>query len=204
MIIKGKIITFVGLDGSGKSTQIEMLHEYLKNRGAKSVVSLMKQFVRLSNKELLEFLHENKLRIHNPTELEIIRSALAMKNKVLYELMDYVEQGVNVITDRYLETNFIFAKQLNAKCEVISMICNSVMDLPDIQFFIDVPPEICYKRIINRNENIKPHETLENLNIAYEYYQNRVLEKFYVPINGNQPVEKVHFDIRNRILDLID
>lgn len=199
MCKKGKIITFVGLDGSGKSTQAGMLRDLLDREGRSASLIMMKEFERLKNRELLEFLHKYGLRIRDGVEMEIVRSALAMRKRAKNELLPLTEKGETVITDRYLETAFVFARQLGVSSDILTLACEDVMGLPDHQFFIDVPPEVCSERIHLRNREIKPHETDENLRIAYRFYREQVEKGVYIPVNGLGDICSVHMEILEKL-----
>jgi dTMP kinase len=71
---------------------------------------------------------------------------------------------------------------------------------PDINVFIDVPPEVCMQRIISNREVPELFETTENLrSVRSKYFE--AFEKFkdlerIAIIDGNRPVDVIASDIR--------
>lgn len=193
--MKGKIFTFIGLDGAGKSTQAFLLEKWLKEKGYLVENTRMKDFQKISNKELIMYIRENGLKISNGNEMEILRSALSMRKKVKDEMLDCVFDGKIIITDRFLETNYIFARILDLEASFLDSICKDIIDMVDIQFFINVPPELCYNRILKREQMVKFHESIENLNCAYKYYLENAPKKNCIIIDGNRSREEIHKDI---------
>jgi len=203
-LTRGKMITFVGLDGSGKSTQADMLCKRLLNMKYAASVVLMKEFQKIKNKELLSFLRSNNLEVSNGNKIEIIRSALSMRKKIIEELMNIIARNEIIIMDRYVETNYVFARQLGVSSDYLDQICDDLQSIPDVQFFINVPPEICFERIQQRIREIKPHESMKNLCIANEFYHEKVRSRLYVEIDGNRNTEAVHNDICQTVRSLTD
>ncbi|PJE57923.1 MAG: dTMP kinase, partial [Candidatus Portnoybacteria bacterium CG10_big_fil_rev_8_21_14_0_10_36_7] len=93
--MKGKFITIDGIDGSGKTTQAEMLSKYLKGNGIKSIVT----------KEPTSGKIGSLLRNHYlKTDFPLIDSFLFSADREEHlktEVIPTMEKGTYIISDRY-------------------------------------------------------------------------------------------------------
>ena len=79
--------------------------------------------------------------------------------------------------------------------------------MPNITFFIDVKPEICFKRIKDNNREMDRLD-LENMdfhNMVYEGYKKvaKMYPEIIVSIDGDRTVEEIIEDIKKRIDKLL-
>jgi dTMP kinase len=77
---------------------------------------------------------------------------------------------------------------------------------PDINIFIDVPPEICMQRLTNR-KMMELYETLENLNNVREKYMEAFeklndRENIFI-VNGNKSFDAITSDIWNKLESML-
>ena len=145
---KGKLITFCGLDGCGKTTMLDKL-----------VADLKKEYTVFQTKQPTDFVRKS----------DIFRTYMDCPNHSAY---DYRSLSLLAASDRIQHTNKVIAKQLEEGNIVISdryfysclanliargykndrwiyEIAESIIQ-PDIAFFLDVPVEIAVKRVRTR------------------------------------------------------
>jgi len=198
--LRGKLICFTGLDGSGKSTQIALLHKWLLDRNIDSLIIPfgMKEYKNKYRKSV-NFIKANNLEL-TPEEFELIKSAFHIQFNIEEDIKPEIEKGRVAILDRYVETLYSSAYLFGVSESIIdAIIKNSVVE-PDLNIFIDVPAEKCHERILERNEEIKLHESLENLIRIRQYYL-KTRDKFSLSfIDGDKPRSEVF----NQILALVE
>src|SRR5690606_16491565 len=108
--------------------------------------------------------------------------------------------GYTVITDRYYFSSYAYHGVHTDMNWVIASnkMCTQILR-PDINIFIDVPPEICMKRISENRGSVELYETLDNLNKVNEKYleafDNLWHEEVIVVVNGNREIELIADDI---------
>lgn len=140
-------ISFEGIDGSGKSTQLVMLREWLEAKGL-SVITVREPGATLLSESIREILLCTKQSI-TPTA-ELLLFSAARTQLVEKVIMPALEQGTFVLCDRFVDSTTAYqgyGRQLD-QSHVIA--CNTIATLgvmPSITFFIDVPFEQAQQRM---------------------------------------------------------
>lgn len=188
---KGLFIAFEGLDGSGLSTQVDLLNKYLNKQGYECFATkeptnniigglirgLLTHIWKASN-ECSQLLFTADRALH--LEKEIIP---ALKKKKI------------MITDRYFFSTIAFGS-LNIRDLDWLVSLNQHFILPDIIFLIKVPPKECVKRIKSSRFSKELFEEEEKLKKIWRTY-NKLAKIFpnICVIDGNRDKEKVFNDI---------
>lgn len=188
----GKFITFEGLDGSGQSTQVELLEKFLNEKGLSAVKTKEPTLNSKVGKELREILDRQK-----EASFQKLQELFAEDRKEHLEnfIIPNLKKGINVICDRYFFTAFAFGSinlDLNWLIEI-----NDDFLMPDVAFFLDVRPETCLRRIEERNKKKTLFENREKLEKAYQNFKE-IVKKFssLKSINGEKPIKEVFEEIK--------
>ncbi|MCX6789087.1 MAG: dTMP kinase [Candidatus Gribaldobacteria bacterium] len=197
---KGKFIVFDALDGSGQSTQIEFLGNFLQEKGYDVLItkeptkeSEFGQKIRriLQKKEKVSPADLQKLFVEDRKwHLEqIILPHLEKDNSV-------------VISDRYFLSTLCFGRA-DGLDENWLWEMNKDFLMPDFIIFLDVKPEVCVSRIEKRGEGQDLFEVKEKLEKAYNHYIY-ILEKFkkmtnVLIIDGVGSAQEVFQEIKNKL-----
>lgn len=196
---KNFFIAFEGLDGSGKSTQIKPLAENLKAKGfnvyttAEPTNNRIGLMIKDIFKHKMEADHRTIAALYAADRLEHV---LNKTDGILKKL----KEGYTVITDRYYFSSYAYHGTHMDMDWVIEM--NSlVADLlrPDLNVFIDVPIDVCVKRL-NQGRNLTElYEDEENLNhVRKKYFEafEKLKERENVFIaDGDRPADLISQDI---------
>lgn len=144
----GKLITFCGLDGCGKTTMIQRLMKELEGSNKVILTKQPTDFVRQS-KIFRAYMDEPD---HNEFEYRSL-SLLAASDRVQHVnkfIEPQIKKGNIVLSDRYY---YSCLANLNARGysedRWIYEIAESIIK-PDIAFFFDVPVETAIKRVRSR------------------------------------------------------
>lgn len=156
---KAKIIAFCGIDGSGKSTQLKLVHDYL-SKSAKVLIAKL-------DYSPLNKMGDNKfidLALKGYSGLRIISYYYDLQH-VQANNYDYI------LCDRHLLCYLAYAYAYDIPHLDIVRDLLFMVDDPDLTFYFDVPVEISLDRISrrsfrDRNENI---QTLSKAKEGYEY-----------------------------------
>jgi len=149
--LSGKLITFCGLDGCGKTTQINKLEEWLTNEGYK--VFLTKQptdYVRKSEifRNFADSPDNSKFE-YRALSLFCAADRLQHTRKVI---RDKLEKGYIVICDRYFYSCLANLIARGYTDDVwIYEIAKSIIK-PDVSFFLSLPVEKAIGRVRRRPE----------------------------------------------------
>jgi len=194
---RGQFIVFEGIDGSGKSTQSQMLSDYLVSKGRK--VHMTRQpsdrFVGKAIREVLE-----KRQVVPPQSLAAMFLA-DRYDHILGEggILSYLESGVDVICDRYFWSSFAY-HGLDMEIPFVIDLHKEIFELlmPDITFFIDLQPADAIARIAKRSAQrdlFEKESLLTTIRQNYTFAFEQIADAKIVKIDGNQSVEKVHGDL---------
>ena len=158
---KGKFITFEGIEGSGKSTQIKLLKNYIEKK-LKKKVFLTREPGGTSISEKIRKLIINDLKDnHNPyAELYLIFAARALHFDVIKKKID---KGYFVLCDRYIDSTIAY-QHYNGSIDLnlIKIIQSKIHSnkLPNITFLLDINPQISKQRLLKRGKKLDRFDKL--------------------------------------------
>ncbi|MDP2892216.1 MAG: dTMP kinase [Bacillota bacterium] len=145
--MKGLFITFEGLDGSGKSTQIKKLCDYLAGKGSDALLTREPGGCPVS-----ERIREIILNRGNPMDAvtEALLYAAARAEHVKEVIRPALEAGKTVISDRYVDSSIAYQGYgRGLGYEKVMQINGHAIDglWPDITFYLKIPLDMVLKRI---------------------------------------------------------
>jgi len=198
-------ITFEGIDFCGKSTQVEILKEYLIKNNKN--VHLIREPGGTEISEKIRDVLLDKKNNAMVMETEIFLFSASRAQLVREVIRPYLRKGFYVISDRFHDSSTAyqgFGRGLPV--ETIIKINNLAIGdtIPDLTFFIDIPIEVSIKR-----KNKKTHNDLDRIEISDNSFFERVrngylelarTEKRFRVLDGTRSIEQVSEQIVNEIL----
>jgi dTMP kinase len=199
----GIFISFEGGEGSGKSTQTQMLKEYLESIGEIVVLTREPGGTALGI-QLREILLDNKTGNISP-RAEALMYAADRANHVYSVIKPALDKGDVVITDRYLDSSIAYqgAGRVLQPSEVarISRWATETLT-PTLTFIMDLPAEVGLSRLGStdrlESEPLAFHERVrqEFLNLA-----NVDPERYFV-VDATQSKDAIQSQIVERIVQI--
>ena len=201
----GKFITFEGIDGSGKSTQLAMLAAELRGRGHDVVTSREP-----GGTPLGEALRAAFLETTGPVApmAELLAFAADRAQHVEHLIKPEVAAGKIVISDRYADATFAYqgAGRGFTEDQVNSVIALATGGLkPDLTLFFDITPEEAIRRMSRRPDakrNRMDDETEEfytRVRGAYLGIAEREPERFIV-VEASRAIDDIHRTVMETVL----
>lgn len=150
---KGKFITIDGVEGAGKSTQIQFICDYLADKGIDVVLTREPGGTELGEKIRNLLLSKETGKMHADTELMLMFAARCehVRNKIIPEL----EQGKWVLSDRFTDSSYAYqGGGRGLDIERIRQLDEWSMQgfAPDMTLLLDVPVELGMSRVESRGE----------------------------------------------------
>jgi dTMP kinase len=209
--LAGKLIVVEGADGSGRSTQIARLVEWLEGRGHATVQIGLKRSTLVS--EELDKAQEGNILSHRTMSLFYATDfADQLENIILPSL----RAGFMVLADRYIYT--LIARDLvRGMDEQWLKNIYGVALVPDAVFYLDVAPEELITRNFAKNYALDYWESGMDLGLSSDMfdsflkYQSRMAAHFkelqstygFTIVNGNQSVDAINAELRKNIERLL-
>lgn len=187
-------ICMSGLDGSGKTTQCRLLYKYLLQKNPIYYTFGNTKDNNHVNRAMISYVKKTNFTLNN-NQKHLIKSAYHMYFDIKQLTDDTIYQDRIVIMDRYVETIYAHAQFYGLGPGIIRDIFEDIYIRPDYYLFLDIDPEICYKRILQRGEAIGTHEELHNLIKLNEFYKDIVKLLGIKMIDANPPPSEVHQSI---------
>lgn len=209
--MSGKFITFEGIDGSGKSTQMRMIASELRVRGFNVLTTMEPGGTPLGRRLRAAFLETEE----NVAPLaELLLFAADRAQHVNFLIKPALADGKIVVSDRYADATFAYQgagrgfseETVN---EVIKLATDGLK--PDLTLFFDVPVEKAIARTKARSDeetqkNRMDSETLdfyERVRKAYLSIADNEPQRFVV-VDGDLPIEEVKASILKIITDFLN
>ena len=183
-----------GIDGVGKTTQIQLLAEYLEGRGFE-VVRVREPYL----EEIKRIIHSHDL--DPDVEAYLFAADRIMLQKEV--IMPALEAGKIVVGDRSPYSSLVWQVVMGVPEEVV-LALNRAIRYPDLTVVLDTPVEIALERLMRRGGSVTRYENPELMEKARARFLE-VAEKYELPvIDASRPVEEVQKEIRellNRALE---
>lgn len=194
--MEGIFITMEGPDGSGKTTQIDLLKKYLENKGYDIVIAREPGGTTIGEAIREIILNPDYKEMGHMTELLLYASARAqLVNQVIKPAL---AEGKAVICDRFVESSAVYqgigrGLGVDTVYEVNNFALGDVK--PKLTIFMDLDAEDGIKRKKKQAElDRMEQEDLSFHKRVVEGY--RQLAKLYperiVPINATLPIDEIH------------
>ena len=198
-------ISFEGIDGSGKSTQLKLLKEWLEQRGH-TVITVREPGATMLSESIREILLSNKQSITPTAELLLFNAART-------QLVDTVirpalERGDVVLCDRFADSTTAYqgyGRKLDL-AEVLS--CNTLAThgvIPSVTFFIDVPYDEAQLRMQFHPASGEPdrmeksgRDFFDRVRSGYLAIAEREPERFVI-VDGVQDRSAIHSEVIDAI-----
>jgi dTMP kinase len=205
--LTGHLIVIEGTDGSGRSTQIALLTEWLESQGfAVQTMGLRRSL--LIAKDIDGLLAQNTVTRYTLALMYATDFYDQLENRIIPAL----RSGMVVLADRYLYTLIARAIVRGIDREYVHGIYDLALR-PDITFFLNVRPEIAFVREFRKSPAISYWEAGRDMalsNDLYESfikYQTMIRKEFvalakrhnFVTFNGEGSIRAVNADLRKRI-----
>jgi dTMP kinase len=150
-VLKGAFLTFEGIEGSGKSTQVRRLAAHLAEKGVPHLVTREPGGTPLADQVRSLLLSPRDEAVFPETELLLYEAARAQH--VRGAILPALEAGKAVLCDRFHDATTAYqahARGLDAgTVEILNRFAAGGL-VPDLTLLFDLPPETGFSRIAGR------------------------------------------------------
>ena len=194
----GRMISFEGPEGSGKSTQISLLANQLQKHG-KDVVTTREPGGTEIGEQIRNIIVHNSKGDEMCAETELLLFTAARAQVVREVIAPALTEGKYVLSDRYLDSSTVYqgiARNLASGpvAEINRFAVGNVM--PDITVIVDVPPEVSMARLKQRVTDLPDRMERENIDFyhkvreGYLLLAKEMLDRVIL-VDGNKSIEEV-------------
>jgi dTMP kinase len=205
--LKGKLIVIEGPDGSGRSSQIDLIKTKLESDGHAVTTTGLKRSELIGEGILAA---KQKLPVGQKTLALFYAADFA--DRLEHHIVPSLEAGSIVIADRYIYT-LIARSTVRGINRKWSRDLFGFAIIPDQIFYLDVSPNELFHRIFQKYSALDYYEAGADMGLAddlfdsFILYQRKVaiefkkMEKIYglVPIDANRSIGEVNEDLQSRI-----
>ena len=206
--MKNRFITLEGIDGSGKSTQMQLTQEFLEQHGCHVVRTREPGGTELSEK-IRDLLLSNQLQsMHEDTELLLMFAARV--EHVQKVIKPALEQGSWVLSDRFYDATYAYqgyGRNIDlGKIDQLREFSLSGLS-PDKTFLLDISLSISQERVTQRGEKDRfENEKLDFYAKVRQGYLDLAQKNSQriCTINAEQAITEVQSEIQQQLLNFID
>ncbi len=205
----GKFIVFEGIDGSGTTTQAELLKNYLLDNNHDAITTTepssgpIGNLIREGFKKRVNFVEEEKL-----FDEQMAYLFAADRHDHIYNEVDGIKtlntKGITTISTRYFFSSLVYHVNNDEEYNFVKQL-NKKFPLPDLTIYIDNPIEVSLKRIALRAHR-DTYENEKKLIKVKQNYEKVFLEynKNLLIIDGADTIENIHQKIITRVKELYE
>jgi dTMP kinase len=174
----GKLIIVEGIDGSGKSTQLQLAKRHLEARGLKPF------FTEWNSADLVKAVTKKgkKKMTLTPMTFSLLH-ATDFAHRLAHNILPPLKAGMIVLADRYVYT--AFARDVVRGCDRAWVRrVYQFAPRPDRAFYFNVPIDVSVSRILSGRAKLKDYEAGMDLNLSTDHvesfriFQGRILQEY--------------------------
>ena len=196
--LPGKLIIVEGIDGSGKSTQLDMLRKWLISQG---------YFVAFSEWNSSPIVRRmtsrgKKKNLLTPISFSLVQAADFM-DRMERQMLPALKAGAIVLADRYIYTAYGRDVARGVHPEWIREVYSFAVQ-PTLAFYFRVPLKESLKRILGGRPTLKYYEAGLDIGLSddpyksYELFQGRILEEY------DRMIEEFNLQVIDATLPLLE
>jgi dTMP kinase len=210
-----KLITFEGIEGSGKSTQIKLVAEYLVEKNVPIIVTQEPSGTDIGRK--IGSILFNSEHYYMCAETEMFLFCAARAQHVREKILPALEQNKVVLCDRFSDATYAYqGAGRGLDHEFIKLINDySALHLkPDLTLLFDLPVEIGLQRATDRNNRLKEPSSIDRFEREKIDFHQRIRDGYlnilrndpqrFRLIDANQDVNAIQEEVRRHISDFIN
>lgn len=174
----GKLIIVEGIDGSGKSTQLQLAMRYLQAKGLRPF------FTEWNSADLVKAITKKGKKKMSLTPMTFsLLHATDFAHRLVHNILPPLKAGMVVLADRYAYT--AFARDVVRGCD--PQWVRGVYQFaprPDRAFYFRVPIDISVSRLLSGRAKLKEYEAGMDLNLApdlvssFKLFQGKILGEY--------------------------
>ncbi len=205
--MRGKLITFEGSEGSGKSTQIKLIYAYLKRNKGKVLLLREPGGVALSEKIRRILLDMKNKGMAKECEMLLYMAARA---QLVQEIIEpALKSGTIILCDRFLDSTIVYqgygcGMDIGLIKSVGALVTRGIK--PDLTFFFDIETKKGLKRILRKKDRIESRPLSYHNRVRSGYRELVRMEPERIKlIQGTLDRKEIHQKVRafvNRLVGL--
>ncbi len=199
-------ITFEGIDGSGKTTQIDLLKKVFAGR--KDIIFTANPGETQLGKELRKILlHRHDLKLSELNELFLFFTGIQDNYEKV--ILPAISQKKNVFCDRYYDSTIAyqgFGRRLDMN-KIIKLIELSILPEPNLTILFRIDFDIFLQRVEKKGSKDKIESSKSNFykNVILGYDELAKIHKNrYVVLDGLKPIESLHKEVIQVLKDRLN
>ena len=209
-----KLITFEGIEGSGKSTQIKLVAEYLIEKNIPLLITQEPSGTDIGRK--IGGVLFNREHYYMCAETEMFLFCAARAQHVRELIMPALKQNKVVLCDRFSDATYAyqgFGRGLDQDFIKLVNDYSSMLLKPDLTLLFDLPVEIGLKRATARNNRLKEPSSIDRFERENMDFHMRIREGYlnmlkdesnrFRLIDATRDVDTIQKEVRRHIIDFI-
>lgn len=207
----GLLVVVEGTDGSGKSTQINLLKRWIEDKSYGCMVSEWKTSRLIAN--VIDDAKDRNLL--NSTTFSLLYAA-DFADRLENTIIPALKAGFVVLLDRYTYTAFARDVVRGQDIEWVKKLYDYAPE-PDLTFYLDVPIDMLLKRVIG-STGLDYWESGRDIGLSSDFYrsfkiyQGKCLEEYekmkniydFQEIDGTLQMQEIHEKIVVKVQNLLD
>jgi len=205
--LPGRLFIVEGIDGSGKSTQLSLLQQWLKREG------YMVFFSEWNSSPLIkDTTRRGKIKhMLTPTTFSLIH-ATDLADRIERHIIPPLKAGAIVLADRYIYTAFARDVVRGVSPHWVRHLYRFAVK-PTIAFYFRVPLEISLRRILGARAGLKYYEAgmdldlSEDIEDSFKLFQSRIRDQYermidefgLTVIDATRPIEEQQYEVRGLV-----
>ncbi|HLF06834.1 MAG TPA: dTMP kinase [Thermoplasmata archaeon] len=210
--MSGLLVAVEGIDGSGKTTQVNLLRRWLEERGERVFLTewnssdMVRRIIRRGKRKNLL----------TPTTFSILH-ATDFADRYERTIQPHLAAGYVVLCDRYAFTGRSRDVARGVDADWVENLY-SFARKPDVTFYFRVTPKLALSRLLAARGGVKFYESGMDLGLADEpeasflKFQQRVVDAYdrlaaseaFVVLEGQQPIGREQSKMRARLLPMLE